>query len=138
MLGLMNVAAIEGAEFGITANALMPMADTRLTTALMGDAGQTPEARAFMELLRTDQVAPVVAYLASEQCTSTHTILSAFRGRVAAVTISVSKGWCSPGGQFTAEDVAAHLDEIGDCERMVVPGSIFDEMDDVDAQLSGL
>jgi hypothetical protein len=52
------------------------------------------------------------------------------------VTIGVTKGWCSPTGSLTAEDVAAHLGEINDVEGMLVPGSIFDEMEDVDAQLS--
>ena len=136
MLGLMNVAAIEGAEFGIKANAILPMADTRMARALLGDGGQTPEAIAFLEPMRVDQAAPVVAYLASDRCTATHTVLSAFRGRVAAVTIGVSQGWFSPGGRFTAEDVAAHLAEITDCDGMLVPGSIFDELDHVEANVS--
>jgi NAD(P)-dependent dehydrogenase (short-subunit alcohol dehydrogenase family) len=136
MLGLMNVAALEGAEFGIKANAILPMANTRMAAALMGEVGQNPEARAFLEQLRVDQVAPVVAYLASDRCASTHSILSAFRGRIATVTIGVSEGWSSPGGSFTAEDVEAHLPEIGKNTAMVVPGSIFDEMGYVDAQLS--
>lgn len=42
MLGLMNVAAIEGAEFGIKANAIMPMGDTRMARALMGEVGESP------------------------------------------------------------------------------------------------
>lgn len=136
MLGLMNVAAIEGVDFGIKANAILPMADTRMAAALMGEAAQTPEAREFMQKMRLDQVAPVVAYLASERCAFTHSILSAFRGRVAAVNIGVTKGWCSPSGQLSAEDVAAHLDQINDTNSTFVPGSIFDEMEDVDAQRS--
>ena len=43
MLGLMNVAALEGADFGVTANAIMPMARTRMADAVMGEASQTPE-----------------------------------------------------------------------------------------------
>ncbi|HET6733519.1 SDR family NAD(P)-dependent oxidoreductase [Mycobacterium sp.] len=128
MLGLMNVAAIEGAEFGVTANAIMPMADTRMASALLGDAAESPEARAFLETLRVDQVAPVVAYLASEHCTVTHTVLSAFGGRVAALQIGVTRGWTSVSGQFTAEDVAVKIPEIMDPHRILVPQSIFDEM----------
>lgn len=128
MLGLMNVAALEGAEFGITANAIMPMGDTRMADALMGGAGRTPDARAFLETLRLDQVAPVVAYLASEHCTQTHLVLSAFRGRVAALRVGVTRGW-SGGGSVTAEDVATNLDQILDDTGMLVPGSIFDEME---------
>lgn len=128
MLGLMNVAAIEGAEFGITANAVMPMAGTRMASAILGEAAESPDARAFLETLRVDQVAPVVAYLASERCTMTHTVLSAFGGRVAALQIGVTRGWSSPDLRFTAEDVQAHLPEILNTDRILVPQSIFDEM----------
>lgn len=129
MLGLMNVAALEGAAFGIHANAIMPMGDTRMAMALMGDAGRTPDARAFLETLRLDQVTPVVAYLASEHCTLTHRVLSALRGRVAALQIGVTRGWFGGDGAFDAEDVAANLDRILDPSEIFVPGSIFDEME---------
>lgn len=128
MLGMMNVAAIEGAEFGIAANAIMPMASTRMAAALFGEAVATPEAREFLDTLRIDQVAPVVAYLASERCTSTHTVLSAFQGRVAALQIGVTRGWWSPQPMFSAEDVEAHLSEITDATDILVPTSIFDEI----------
>ena len=128
MLGLMNVASLEGSEFGITANAIMPMADSRMGDALLGEAGSTPEARAFRQTMRTDQVAPVVAYLASEACTQTHTVLSAFRGRVAALQIGVTRGWRSPDGDLSAEQIAEHLNEITDTTELLVPGSIFDEI----------
>lgn len=127
ILGLMNVAALEGAEFGIRANAIMPMADTRMASAILGEAGQTPEARAFLETMRVDQVSPVVAYLASERCSVTHTVLSAFRGRVAALQVGVTRGWSGPEG-FRAEDVEANLSEIISTAGLVVPQSIFDEM----------
>jgi len=128
MLGLMNVAALEGAEFGITANAILPMAGTRLADALMGEAARTADGREFLDTLRVDQVAPVVAYLASDACKMTHNALSAFRGRVAALQIGVTEGWFSPTGRFTAEDVAKHMGEIADTTRLSVPSSIFDEM----------
>lgn len=128
MLGLMNVAALEGAEFGINANAIMPMAGTRMASALMREAAETIDGRAFLDTLRTDQVAPVVAYLASEACTCTHTVLSAFKGRVAALQIGVTCGWTSASGRLSAEDVESHMAEITDTEGLLVPGSIFDEM----------
>ena len=128
MLGLMNVVALEGAEFGITANAIMPMAATRMARALMADAADTADGREFLDSLRVDQVAPVVAYLASESCSRTQLVLSAFRGRVAALQIGVTRGWISETGMVSAEDVASHLDEITDTHDLLVPGSIFDEM----------
>jgi NAD(P)-dependent dehydrogenase (short-subunit alcohol dehydrogenase family) len=128
MIGLMNVAALEGAEFGINANAIMPMAGTRMAIALMREAAETADGRAFLNTLRTDQVAPVVAYLASDACTRTHTVLSAFKGRVAALQVGVTRGWTSPSGTLSAEDVASNMDEITDTVGLLVPGSIFDEM----------
>lgn len=127
MLGLMNVAALEGADHGVLANAILPMGDTRMAAAVTGDAATSPEARAFMETLRVDQVAPVVAYLASEQCVSTRTILSAYRGRVAAVQIATTTGWFSDVA-FDADDVATNFERITDTESMHVPGSIYDDM----------
>jgi hypothetical protein len=129
MLGLMNVAAIEGSAYGINANAVMPMGDTRMAAALMGEAGRTADAREFLETLRLDQVAPVVAYLASRQCTQTHRVFSAFRGRVAALQIGVTRGWFSADGAFAAEDVAANLDQILNPAGILVPDSIFDEIE---------
>jgi NAD(P)-dependent dehydrogenase (short-subunit alcohol dehydrogenase family) len=137
MLGLMNVAAIEGAEYGIRVNAIMPMGHTRMAAAVLGPAGKTPEALAFLDTLRLDQVAPVVAYLASEQCTLTHTVLSAFSGRIAALRVGMTTGWFSPGESFTAEDVAAHLPEVIDPEGMFLPDSIHDEMGYVTSRLAG-
>lgn len=137
MLGLMNVAAIEGAEHGIKANAIMPMGHTRMAAAALGPAGETPAALHFLDTLRLDQVAPVVAYLSSEQCTLTHTVLSAFGGRVAVLQVGVTAGWFSPGGSLTAEDVATHLPQIVDPGGTFLPDSIFDEMGYVTSRTAG-
>ena len=51
----------------------------------------------------------MVAYLASEACTLTHTVFSAFRGRVAALQVGVTRGWASQCGSLTAEDVRPHI-----------------------------
>jgi NAD(P)-dependent dehydrogenase (short-subunit alcohol dehydrogenase family) len=128
MLGLMNVAALEGAQFGITANAIMPMAGTRMANALMREAAKTVDGRDFLDSLRVDQVAPVVAYMASEACTHSHTVFSAYRGRVAFLQVGVTRGWSSPTGRLSAEDVEFHLTEILDPDGLLVPGSIFDDM----------
>lgn len=136
ILGLMNIAAIEGAEFGITANAVMPMGNTRMASALLDEAAESPEAQAFLNTFRLDQVAPVVAFLASEECTLTHMVLSAFSGRVAALRVAVTPGWVSPTGSFTAEDVQRELATITDTEGMFVPDSIFDEIGYVTGRLA--
>ncbi|WP_158019748.1 MULTISPECIES: SDR family NAD(P)-dependent oxidoreductase [Mycolicibacterium] len=128
MLGLMNVLSLEGADFGIATNAIMPMARTRMADAVTGVGADDPDGSAFLDTLRQDQVAPVVAYLASEACTQTQTVFSAFMGRVAAVQIGISRGWTSPDGSLSAEDVAEHLPEILDTTGLLVPRTLYDEM----------
>jgi len=128
MLGLMNVLSLEGAECGIATNAIMPMARTRMADAVTGVGADDPDGSAFLDTLRQDQVAPVVAYLASEACTQTQTVFSAFMGRVAAVQIGITRGWTSPDGSLSAEDVATHLPEILDTTGLLVPRTLYDEM----------
>jgi NAD(P)-dependent dehydrogenase (short-subunit alcohol dehydrogenase family) len=128
MLGLMNVLSLEGAEFGIKANAIMPMARTRMADFVTGAGAQDPGGSAFLDTLRQDQVAPVVAYLASEACTQTQTVFSAFLGRVAALQIGITRGWTAPGGSLSAEDVVEHLPEILDTTGLLVPRTLYDEM----------
>ncbi|CAM3932027.1 SDR family NAD(P)-dependent oxidoreductase [Mycobacterium frederiksbergense] len=128
MLGLMNVLSLEGSEFGITANAIMPMARTRMADAITGVGADDPDGSAFLDTMRQDQVAPVVAYLASEACTKTQTVFSAFMGRVAALQIGVTRGWTAPDGTFSADDVATHLPEILDTTGLLVPRTLYEEM----------
>ena len=78
--------------------------------------------------LRQDQVAPVVAYLASEACTQTQTVFSAFMGRVAAVQVGITRGWTAADGSLSADDVAEHLPEILDTAGLLVPRTLYDEM----------
>ncbi len=59
LVGLTNTLAIEGAKHGITANAVAPMAATRMT------ADVAPQE--VLDRLSPDQVAPAVGYLLSEQ-----------------------------------------------------------------------
>jgi NAD(P)-dependent dehydrogenase (short-subunit alcohol dehydrogenase family) len=128
MLGLMNIVSLEGADCGITANAIMPMARTRMADGVTGAGAEDPDGSPFLDTLRQDQVAPVVAYLASEACTTTRTVLSAFLGHVAALQIGITRGWTAPEGRLTAEDVAAHLPEIVDATDIRVPRTLYDEM----------
>ena len=66
LVGLINTLAIEGAKYGILANAVAPMAATRMTTDIA-----PPE---LLDKLPAAQVAPVVGYLLSEQCADTASV----------------------------------------------------------------
>ena len=59
LAGLTRVLAIEGAEHGIKANAIAPIARTRMTEGILGDLSSK---------VSPDSVSPLVAFLASEEC----------------------------------------------------------------------
>ncbi|MEX2289043.1 MAG: SDR family NAD(P)-dependent oxidoreductase [Mycobacteriales bacterium] len=120
LVGLSNTIAVEGARAGILSNVIMPVAKTRMTTELLGD---------FADYLAPELVTPMVTYLCSEACTTTHGAYSAAGGRYAAVNWTLGQGWFAGSGVTpTAEDIQAHLDQIQDREGATVPKSTTDEI----------
>lgn len=119
--GLMNVLALEGEDHGILCNALMPNAVGRMSEQMVRDMGgqATQEAMAMMSAVG-NSMAPefntaLGVYLASAACTSTHAIYSSCVGRIARVFVGVTPGWQgSREHPATAEDIAAHFEEIMD------------------------
>src|SRR5213080_5102765 len=103
LVGLSNVLAIEGAKANILSNVIAPVARTRMTEELMGEASK---------LLDPELVTPMVVFLASEQCTFTHETFSAAGGRYARIFVGLAPGWFAGKDRApTAEDVLDHLDE---------------------------
>jgi NAD(P)-dependent dehydrogenase (short-subunit alcohol dehydrogenase family) len=130
MLGLSRALSIEGAQYGIRSNCILPVAPfrnrgpvpTELTDQL-NSAGLAPE-EAGPEL-----VAPMVVYLASAGCTVSGEAFSAGGGRFGRVFLAVADGWLGPAdGSATAEDVAAHLAEIEDLSSYAMPPTSLDEL----------
>lgn len=120
LVGLSNVLAIEGAKYGIKSNVVAPVARTRMTEDL-----RLPLAEHFDPAL----VAPMVVYLASEQCAVTHEIYSAGAGRFARFFVGLTEGWYAGAGATpTVDDVASHLEQIRSEDGYSVPGSIADEL----------
>ena len=69
-------------------------------------------------------------YLSSEACELTHEIYSVGGGRFARIFVGLAPGWIAGKGKVvSAEEVAAHIDEIRNPEGFhTIPGSIGDEM----------
>jgi NAD(P)-dependent dehydrogenase (short-subunit alcohol dehydrogenase family)/acyl dehydratase len=111
LYGLTRVLAVEGASRGIRTNAVMPIAATR-----MSEGGMTPQMR---EALSPALVAPVVAYLASEECELNGEVLNAAGGSVSRFFLGLTPGWGA--STLTAEDVAEHLTEITREDGYTVP-----------------
>ncbi|GFG48876.1 short-chain dehydrogenase [Mycolicibacterium agri] len=103
IIGLSNVAALEGAANGVTCNVIVPGAVTRMADGL--DTSAYPP-------MDPELVAPAVTWLAHESCSLTGEILIAIAGRIARAVIAESPGVHRP--SWTVEDVGEHLDAIRD------------------------
>ena len=142
LVGLSHVVAIEGSAYGIKSNVIMPTAQSRLGDEMTQGFMEIPE---FAESLKTAEFAvsegrtapafntPLVVYLASEQCRSSHGIFSANSGRYAQVHICAADGWVAPAGAKppTTEDVAAHFEQIADMAHFHQPKTVYDEFNAV-------
>ncbi|MBT8213306.1 MAG: SDR family NAD(P)-dependent oxidoreductase, partial [Acidimicrobiia bacterium] len=121
MVGMVNVLKHEGAKYNIMVNAIAPIAKTRMTLELLG-----PMADKF----DPSAVAPVVAYLASEDCTMSGEIWSVGGGSVSRFFIGLTDGYFKHPdneGVLSIEDVAEHVDEIRAEDGYLVPRSNQDE-----------
>lgn len=135
LVGLSNVIAIEGAEHGIRSNTVLPFGFSRMVTETVGDP-KVLEEIGFLNVIKPELVVPMVAFLASRDCELSHQNYSACAGRFARVFVGLGPGWfAEPGGEPTAEDVAAHLSEVSATEPFTAPGSIFEEVFGVAAHL---
>ncbi|WP_159976813.1 MULTISPECIES: SDR family NAD(P)-dependent oxidoreductase [unclassified Novosphingobium] len=96
MLGLNNIAALEGEAFGVKCNTIVPGAVTRMAEGL--DISQYPP-------MGPELVAPVVGWLAHETCPVTGEIISSMAGRISRAFVAETRGVYRP--EWTIEDVAA-------------------------------
>lgn len=135
IVGLMNVLSQEGRPHGILCNAITPNALTRMGEkhAEKMESGvlekMAPVMAALGRSMEPGFNTGIVVYLASEACTSTHSIYSQLGGRIARVFIGVTEGWQgSRAYPATADDIAAHIEQIRDATRRVhIPDDLNDE-----------
>lgn len=109
LVGLANVAAIEGAAHGIKANCIVPAAVTRMSEGV--DTSKFPP-------MDPELVAPAVGYLAHESCAMTGELLISAAGRVARAFVAESPGVYQPA--WTIEDVAGQIDQVRDTRNPVL------------------
>ncbi|CDQ46228.1 MULTISPECIES: SDR family NAD(P)-dependent oxidoreductase [Mycolicibacterium] len=103
LIGLSNVAALEGAAHNVTCNVVVPSAVTRMAEGI--DTSAYPP-------MGPELVAPTVAWLSHESCSVTGEMLVAIGGRVARAFIAETAGVYRP--TWSVEDVAANIDVIRD------------------------
>ncbi|WP_370501087.1 SDR family NAD(P)-dependent oxidoreductase [Mycolicibacterium sp. jd] len=105
LLGLTNTLAIEGAKFGITANAVAPLAATRMT--------QDVAPKEVLDKLDPAYVSPVVAHLVSEENSDSGAVFIVGGGLVQRVALFANDGvkFSEPPG---LAEIAAAWSEISD------------------------
>jgi NAD(P)-dependent dehydrogenase (short-subunit alcohol dehydrogenase family) len=109
VIGLSNVAAIEGAAHGVKSNVIVPAAVTRMAEGI--DTSAYPP-------MGPELVAPVVGWLAHESCSVTGEMLVALAGRVARAVISETPGVYRP--SWSIADVGQHVAAIRDASDPVI------------------
>ena len=105
LVGLINTLAQEGAKYNIKANALAPIAATRMTEDILP--------KEVLEKLTPEYVAPVVSYLCTEENPNSASVFVVGGGKVQRVALFQNDG-ITFDKPPTVDDVAAQWDEITD------------------------
>jgi NAD(P)-dependent dehydrogenase (short-subunit alcohol dehydrogenase family) len=107
-----QVAASELGRYGVRANAIAPVARTRMTLATPGMAEifAAPTAEGEFDGFSPANISPLVAYLATEKCRITGQLFSVQGG-----CIELLKGWdtdktAETDGPWTVDNIAEQLD----------------------------
>jgi len=116
LVGFTRVLAVEGARFDIKANAIAPLALTRMTEDILG---------ALKDKLDPSLVSPLVALLAHDDCPVSGQLFSVGGGRVAQVFLGETKGYYNPA--LTPEDVQDNWTTIIERDGYAVPNNLGEE-----------
>jgi hypothetical protein len=82
-----------------------------------------------MDLIGPDKVVPIVTYLASRACESSHENYSACAGRYARVFVGLGDGWLADTDATpTADDIADHFPQVSSTEPFTIPANIYEEL----------
>jgi NAD(P)-dependent dehydrogenase (short-subunit alcohol dehydrogenase family) len=112
VVGLARSLATAGAAHGIKVNVIAPAAFTRM-------AGRGPD----IPEMAPELVAPMVAFLAHEDCPVTGEIYTAGAGRFARIFIAMTEGYVN--SEPTIEAVAEHWATINDASTYSVPADLM-------------
>jgi NAD(P)-dependent dehydrogenase (short-subunit alcohol dehydrogenase family) len=141
IVGLTKSLALEGTEHGILVNCVMPNARTPIMVddpipGFEDDVRFVEAFKGVSDRFEPELIAPLVAFLASPNCTLTGEVLSSLGGRYARVFYGVTEGWMSPPGTaVTAEQIEDHLEQITSAQEFFIPTQIRDEFEAVAARM---
>ena len=116
LIGLMNVAKLEGDKYNVMVNCLNPGAATRMTTSVREVSEEQ------MAAMSPDLVAPAVTYMASDSCTTSGMIITSASGSFGRAAIVQNERVAIP--DATADDVEAQWDAITSLDNAEVWWSV--------------
>ena len=117
LVGFTRVLSVEGGKNNIKANAIAPVALTRMTEDILGP---------LADKLGPEYITPVVTYLAHEECEVSGEVFTVGGGHVARVFIGVAPGYTD--SALSAESVRDNLATIRDEAGYEVPTNLNEEM----------
>ncbi|MPZ71639.1 MAG: SDR family NAD(P)-dependent oxidoreductase [Nitriliruptorales bacterium] len=107
VVGMINTLALEGRKYNVHANAVAPIAATRMTEDIMPEEVLATLDPAF--------VSPLVVHLSSEECSTSGEVVLAGGGNYARVHYMQAKGAAFPGVP-SVDDIASTWDQIMDMD----------------------
>jgi NAD(P)-dependent dehydrogenase (short-subunit alcohol dehydrogenase family) len=116
LVGLMRILAIEGAEHGILVNTISPNGYTRMHPAA-GSRLSEADGKAAMPV---EAVAPVIVWLASDECSETNRIYNLEAGAIQRIAIVMGPGFHDP--HLTPESIAENYAKVASIEGFSEPG----------------
>jgi NAD(P)-dependent dehydrogenase (short-subunit alcohol dehydrogenase family) len=116
VIGLTRSLSTAGARHGIKVNLIAPAAVTRMAGPATDETPPMPP----------EHVAPMVAFLAHEDCPVTGEIYAAGAGRFARIFIASTEGYLHADGDPTIEDVAGNWATINEESGYSVPTGLMD------------
>jgi NAD(P)-dependent dehydrogenase (short-subunit alcohol dehydrogenase family) len=131
LIGLGKAIAVEGAEFGILSNCVLPYGNAPWRGAAAHASrgkGVYEDHSVLSPRMDPATVSPLVSYLASSACQVTGEAFSALAGRFARVFVGLTPGFFSDSAEpVEAEEIAARFEQIRNPEDYWIPESLVAE-----------
>lgn len=125
LYGFTKTLAKEGKKYGIKANIIAPVAESRMTKNIIPDD--------ILKLLSPKAVAPLVAFLASAACNESGSLFEVGGGFICKMRIQRSVGFLlNTQTDFTAEAVGSNINLLENFDCAENSGNFPDSMHDVD------
>jgi NAD(P)-dependent dehydrogenase (short-subunit alcohol dehydrogenase family) len=127
LVGFTKTLAHEGAKYNIKANAIAPVAWTRMTEDLLPAD--------FATKLGVEQVTPLVAYLVHDSLEASGEVYTVGGGRVARIMVAEGPGY-GQNATLSVEDIRDNWAAINATEPYIVPANVGEQMGPLIQQLS--